>query len=287
MIGVDDISIPEPLIDLFEHASLWQIALLLFGGMVISAVAGLAARRLPALVFDRTEGEANDAFIVSAVLGLLALLLGFTFSLALSRYEDRREMVLQEANAIGTAYLRAQLIDEPQRARVSAILVEYADNRLALAGRIDDRFEQRMAKNDQLLVELWAHTARTPETSGANPVTSLFIASVNEVIDLDAARKNARAAKVPSAVYAVLMIYMMATAAFLGYSLVGMSTRIAAVGLFLLFSISMLLIVDIDRPLVGMLREQQKPMEDLLAFFASASPENLSAIAGEARAPVR
>ena len=271
-----DMIIPAPLLDLFEHAELSQVAIILFGGMIVSALLGFAVRRLPGLVLKREkEEEGQEAFIVSAVLGLLALLLGFTFSLALSRYDDRREMVLEEANAIGTAYLRAQLVAEPERTVISTILVDYATNRLELSGRPDERFDQLLARNDQLLVDLWGHTMKVPESSGATPVTSLMISAVNDVIDLDAARKNARAAKVPSAVYAVLMVYFLATAAILGYSLTGLWARMAAVMLFLLFSISILLILDIDRPNVGMLREQQKPMEDLLVFFQTASPEYL------------
>lgn len=79
------------------------------------------------------SGEGQEAYIVSAVLGLLALLMGFTFSLAVDRYETRRALVLEEANAIGTAWLRAQLLEAPHRDRIGGILIAYADNRLALS----------------------------------------------------------------------------------------------------------------------------------------------------------
>lgn len=273
MDGTEGGFVPVSLIKIFENAEISEVASLLFGGMIASALLGLAIRRLPGLVLKTREEDGQEAFIVSAVLGLLALLLGFTFSLALNRYDDRRELVLQEANAIGTAYLRAQLVGEPQRSKVSTILIEYAENQIQIAGPRDARFEQLLERNDRLLLDLWGHSMQVPESTGATPITSLFVSSVNDVIDLDAARRNARAAKVPSAVYAVLMIYFLGTAAILGYSLTGMWSRIAAVMLFLLFSIAMLLIVDIDRPNVGMLREQQKPMVDLLAFMETAGPE--------------
>jgi hypothetical protein len=269
----ENLLIPGALVQMFEQASLNTIWIALFGGMILAAAIGLTIRRAPSLILPSKDEDGQEAYVVSAVLGLLALLMGFTFSLALSRYEDRRELVLGEANAIGTTYLRAQLLNEPDRSEVSSILVEYASTRLELAQVSGDRVEDLLARSDALLVRLWAETKQVPVNSGSTPITSLFVASVNEVIDLDAARKNARAAKVPSAVYAVLMIYILISAAILGYSLVGFWARLAAIVLFLLLNLSMILIVDIDRPLVGMLREQQKPMEDLVAYFQTAPPE--------------
>ena len=78
------------------------------------------------LATDNQEG-----YIVSGVLGLLALMLGFTLAMAVDRFDTRRVLVLQDANAIGTTYLRAQLLDEPHRSRISRLLVDYTDNRIA------------------------------------------------------------------------------------------------------------------------------------------------------------
>ena len=269
----ENLLIPNALVDLFERSSLFEISLTLFGGMVAAALLGLFIRRAPGLLLPSKSPDGQEAYVVSAVLGLLALLMGFTFSLALSRYEDRRELVLQEANAIGTAYLRAQLLAEPDRRELSTILVDYSENRLNLAKSSGDSVKGLLNRNDELLIDLWARTKQASVNSGNTPITSLLISSVNDVIDLDAARKNARAAKVPSAVYAVLMIFIFISAAILGYSLVGFWARLAAIVLFLLLNLSMILIIDIDRPLVGMLREQQGPMEDLLAYFQTAPPE--------------
>lgn len=275
--GGGNFLIPGHLITLFEESTLYEIALSIFAGLVICAIAGFVIRRAPGLVLPAGSGEdGQEAYIVSAVLGLLALLMGFTFSLALDRYEDRRELVLQEANALGTAYLRAQLLPEPARSDISAILSDYTDNRIDLAGQRKENFAELLATNDALLVDLWARTVAAVENAGATPITSQFVASINEVIDLDASRKNARAAKVPSAVYAVLFIYFMVAAAILGYVLTGFWSRLAAVFLFVLFTLSLLLIIDIDRPLVGELREDQLPMEQLRDFIAGAPPDRFA-----------
>jgi hypothetical protein len=103
--------------------------------MLASASLGLLLRRRKerrAPWQERPEGESQEGFVISAVLGLLALLLGFTFSLALDRYEARGVLVLEEANAIGTSYLRSQVLDEPHRSRKSRILLEYTETRVQL-----------------------------------------------------------------------------------------------------------------------------------------------------------
>ena len=79
-----------------------------------------------------TTSMRQEGYLVGSMLGILALLMAFSFSMALDRYEERRHLVIQEANAIGTAYLRAQLLDEPYRTRLSRLLVDYTDNRIAL-----------------------------------------------------------------------------------------------------------------------------------------------------------
>lgn len=273
MAAVENVFIPKPLIALFEASSLNVISLVLFGGMIGAALVGWTVRRVPGLLFRAREVDGQEGYVVSAVLGLLALLMGFTFSLALSRYEERRDMVLQEANAIGTAYLRAQLLDADARREASTVLVAYTNNRLLLAGPVTGQTKRWLGRNDELLTDLWTATVGARKKSGDTPLTGLFVAAVNDVVDMDAARKNARAAKVPSAVYAVLALFIWISAGILGYSLAGFWARLAAIILFLLINLSMLLILDIDRPLVGLLREQQRPMEDLAALLRSTPPE--------------
>src|SRR5262245_54435690 len=103
------------------YAPLWEIGLFLIGGMFLAGLLGAWSRRR----FERRggdekeEGSGQEGYVVSAVMGLLALLVGFTFSMAIDRFDTRREHVLTEANAIGTTYLRTQLLEEPHRARIS------------------------------------------------------------------------------------------------------------------------------------------------------------------------
>lgn len=262
------------------HDWLNNSPLLLLGGgvlilMTLAVAGGIALRTWN----DRRDpsgsrgGEGGlEGYVVSAVLGLLALLMGFTFSLAVDRFEMRRALVLEEANAIGTTYLRAQLLQEPHRTRISQLLVNYTDNRITLGTAPPDRIAPLLVENDRMLTDLWAATASAFVTIKGIDFSSTFVDGVNNVIDLDAARKTARMARVPAEVFFVLFVYLIVTAGVLGYVFVGNRGRGAAAFMLALLTLSLLLILDIDRPNKGGVREAQTPMEQLRASFKAQPP---------------
>jgi hypothetical protein len=251
-------------------ANLGLIGLIVLGAMCVAAVAGAWLWRRSQKGAD-SEGS-QEGYIVSAVLGLLALLLGFTFSLAVDRFDARRLLVLEEANAIGTAYLRTQLLPEPNRGRLSGLLVRYTENRVALAKARPGQNSQLLAVNDALLTDIWAAAAAGFDSIKTLDFSSTFVESINSVIDDAAARKAARAARVPPAVFLVLFIYMVVTAGVLGYVLKGTRGRIAGGLLLALLTLSLMLIIDIDRPVLGVVTESQRPMEDLLTSLKATPP---------------
>src|SRR5688572_6962231 len=111
-----------------SNASMLLIASVILGMLLVAALAGWIVRRRvsPGRVDNEREiADAQLGYLIAAMLGNLALLLAFTFSVALDRYESRRRLAIEEANAIGTSYLRAQLLEEPHRTRISNILVAY------------------------------------------------------------------------------------------------------------------------------------------------------------------
>jgi hypothetical protein len=244
----------------------------MFAAMTLSAWIGYAVRRRQGDV-DSSVSDGQEGYVVSAVLGLLALLMGFTFSLAVDRFETRRTLVLREANAIGTTYLRAQLLPEPHRSRVSGLLVRYTDNRLALAkASREAQGYELLRRNDALVTDLWTATVAAFPLIKDLDFSSTFVQSMNDLIDLDAARKAARNASVPTEVFAVLFCYLAVTAAVLGYVMRGLRGRLSAAFLLCLLTISLMLIVDIDRPLGGGVTEGQGPMERLKKSLAAQPP---------------
>lgn len=217
--------------------------------------------------------EGSEGFVISSVLGLLALLMGFTFSLAVDRFETRRALVLEEANAIGTTYLRAQLLPEPHRQRISGLLVDYTDNRLILAQAPPDQIPNLLARNDALITDLWAATASAFTAIKGLDFSSSFLETMNNLIDLDTSRKAARLVRVPTEVFFVLVVYMIMTAGVLGYILEGRRSVGVAAFMLGLLSLALMLIVDIDRPTKGGIREGQGPMEMLRASLKAQPPQ--------------
>lgn len=219
--------------------------------------------------------ESHEGYLVSGVVGLLALLVGFTFSLTVDRFETRRSLVLQEANAIGTTYLRTQLLEEPHRARLSALLIAYTDNRLVLS-KLDDRSKlpALLERNDRLVTSLWQATVAAFPTIRGYDFSSSYLESMNTVIDLDLSRKAARLVRVPTEVFVVLIVYMVVTAWVMGYVLTGKQGRMTGMFLMLLTNLAVVMIMDIDRPARGGVTEGQAPMEMLRESMRQNPPAN-------------
>lgn len=259
-----------------EATPLWGIALSLLFAMAVSSLVGNVFRRRDQRLhpehLDDDKAEGNGSFMLSSVVGLLALLIGFTFALAVDRFETRRGLVLEEANAIGTAYLRTQLLEEPHRTRISQLLIQYTDNRIELSRLHNSEARPLVARNDQLLNQLWTETVAAWPTIRGIDFSSAYLDSMNAVIDLSESRKISRLAKVPSEVYLVLFIYLIANAGLVGYTRKSTRERWSALFLFLLLTLSLMLIIDIDRPVDGGINISQRAMEDLQASLRTTPP---------------
>lgn len=217
--------------------------------------------------------DGQEGYIVSGVLGLLALMLGFTLAMAVDRFDARRLLVLDEANAIETAYLRTQLLAEPHRTRLSRLLADYTDNRIALAAAARADAPRLLAANDRMLTEIWAGTAAAFDTIKDLDFSSTFVDAVNKVIELDDARKTSRLAHVPAEVLVVLSLYIVVTGGVLGYVLTGFRGQLAGAFLITLLTFSLALIIDLERPTAGGITESQVPMEMLRDSLKANPPE--------------
>jgi hypothetical protein len=266
------------LLDWTWLAPTWLLGALLLTAALAAAFAGHRLRLRNDR--DRSGGGAafgsdgQEGYIVSGVLGLLALMLAFTLAMAVDRFDVRRSLVLQEANAIGTTYLRAQVLGEPHRSRISTLLVDYVDNRIALASvQPGEDGAKLLADNDRMLTDLWAATAAAFDSISNLDFSSAFIETVNNVIDLDTARKASRLAHVPTEVLVLLSGYIVVTAGVIGYVLTGFRGQLAGAFLITLLTISLLLIIDLERPTRGGIVESQAPMELLRESLRKQPPE--------------
>jgi len=253
--------------------SLAGIVIFSLGSMLAAAVLGHAMYVLQHRRGKVKEDHSQEGYLVGGMIGVLALLMAFSFGMALDRFEERRHLVIQEANAIGTSYLRAQLLDEPHRTRLSNLLVAYTDNRIELASAKPAQQAQRLAANDRLLTEIWAAVTAARESAAAHSISVPLLNTYNEVIDLDTERKVARQVRVPAPLLVLLYGFLVITAAVIGYVLEERRARIGAFVFFLLLSFYVAIIADLSRPASGSIRESQEPMLMLRASLKSQPPK--------------
>ena len=249
--------------DLYDHS----LATIFVVGLVTIWVAIEIGYRLGERTIER--GSANVSTLESAVLGLLALMIGFTFAMALSRFDARRDAVLSEANAIGTTALRARLLPDPHRAEVLRLLREYVAIRLDITQRAVSRTDllAAMDQSNRLQEALWQQTkAIAAKDTGMVP-TGLFIQTLNEMIDNQAKRLAVLRNRVPNIVMLALFGVATIAGAFAGYAS-GLDDRRSRVPVYLmgfLVAAVILLIMDLDRPGSGFIDVSQQPMIDTAA----------------------
>src|ERR1044072_2772409 len=199
--------------------------------------------------------------IQGAVLGLLGLLLGFTFAMAVQRYDTRRGLVVQEANAIGTTYLRASMLPDAHQAPVKELLRRYVDLRLKYWPLADG--PAMLAEGTRLIgelqAELWRHATESAKEAPTD-ITAKFIESLNQTIDIGAERISALRAGIPKGVWLLLVMvaaFGCVTTSY-GAGAEGARSQLGSVFLPLLITVVIVLIFDISQPRVGVIQVGQQ-----------------------------
>jgi hypothetical protein len=223
---------------------------------------------------DHAKSQINA--VQAAILGLLALLLGFTFSMAMSRFETRKQMVLDESNAIGTAYLRAQLLPEPTRKEVSQLLRQYIEARLDFyAADIDTRrLQAAKEQTARLQSQLWSYAAAWGKQEPRAVTAGLLLSSLNEVIDLHSKGLTALENHVPEIIMFLLYFVALVATGLIGYccGLAGRRNFVVTLAASVLIAVVIMVIVDLDRPRRGLIRVGLVRMEELRGSLALPNP---------------
>jgi hypothetical protein len=218
----------------------------------------------------RFEQDANArassavSAVQGAILGLLGLLLAFSFAAAATRFLERQDLIVAEANAIGTAALRAELLDEPYHVGLYSALTHYTERRLEMSARLrvgilpDD-----LAEIERLHGRIWS-TARAGVL--AKPVAMLAVLGpVNELIDLHATRMAASRKHLPIPVLSLLLACSALAIAVTGYGSGIGDNRRSPLGfaLALLITVALLITIDLDYPRMGLLQLSDAPLQEL------------------------
>jgi hypothetical protein len=184
-------------------------------------------------------------------------------ALAVPRFDQRRELMVLEANAIGTTSLRAQMLPEPERSILQQLLRQYVDARLDFkaAGMNAEKIQAARVRSKQLQNDLWRQAAAVAQRS-PTPITGLFVQSLNETIDLDAKRLAAVENRIPKTIWLMLVLIALLTCVTVGFSQrQGFALSILVPPL--MIAVVMTPIADLDPPHSGLIRIDQQSMERL------------------------
>jgi hypothetical protein len=225
---------------------------------------------------DGEESTSTRTTIEGGLLALLGLLLAFTFSMSVARFDQRKALVLDEANALGTAYLRTGFLPEAERAESRALLRHYLDVRLGLylGGYDPQRFAAALAETDETQTRLWRLASQAAAADPRSVPVGLYVAALNEVIDLHESRVTAAFNRVPGIVLVVLSLLAIGGVWNLGYFCgIARSRNLVSTTVFsVLIALVIAVIIDLDRPREGFIRVGQQPLLDVRAAMQRDGP---------------
>src|SRR5262245_2366276 len=246
----------------------WLVFVLSFLAMTLAAwIGALLSRRRPV----QTEAREDFGIILAATLTLLGLVIGFTFSMALSRYDQRKNYEEAEANAIGTEYMRADLLPAADATRIRTLLARYLDQRILFySARDDGELRQIDRQTATLQAEMWA-AVRAPALAQPTPVAALAVAGMSDVLNSQGYTQAAWWNRIPLGAWSLMVAVALCANALLGLGAkrAKAESRLLLV-LPLVVAIAFFLIADIDGPRGGVIR---------------VVPQNLVSLAESLRSP--
>jgi hypothetical protein len=242
--------------------------------VVVTLVVYEAGFRLGRWWQVRTPGEQEaTGVLVGSIVGLLAFLLAITMGMASDRFDTRRGLVLEEANAIGTTYLRAGYLPEPASTQIRELLREYAPLRVATPDRA--KVQANIERSAVIGNQIWSIGEEVAKTTDQGDLVSLFLDSTNEVIDLHESRIVAGIySRVPETVLLLLLVGSALTLGMVGYS-AGLTLRrgvLSAIVLAITLAAVLTMVVDLDRPRDGFLTVSQQPILDVIKAIGAQPP---------------
>jgi hypothetical protein len=217
------------------------------------------------------SASADAGLILGATLTLLGLIIGFTFSMALSRYEERKHLEAEEANAIGTEYVRGDVLPAGDAQRLHALLAQYTKQRILFYEATHEQQLRRVnADTAQLQKELWSAVVG-PANSQTTPLTALAVSGMNDVLNSQGYTQAAWWNRIPASAWVLMVTIALCCNLLIGYS----TRRTAAESvmflvLSLMVAVSFFLISDIDSPRGGIIRVEP---ENLMTISQSFHPQ--------------
>jgi hypothetical protein len=255
------------------------ICLALFGLLIAAEVAGFRIGKTRTRPGAQNTAQSDMALILGAVLTMLSLLLGFTYAMSQSRFETRRQLVIDEANAIGTTFLRTQTLPEPRASELQELLRRYVALRAEAAGLKDDspeRIRDIDVRAKRLQDLMWSRATALAKES-PSPVVAIFVQALNDTIDFHGKRMAAFKSRVPYSIYLVLFGISAVAIGMAGlyFASGGRRRRIMTTIFAFLVTAIMWLILDLDNPVRGSIKATQQSLIELQQDLGPPSHDRL------------
>ena len=269
-----------------ETAPLWLIWIVITVGLIIAYEIGYrflsVHRGFQKQLSDDDEKGTAIGYMLPASLALLGLLIAFTFSMAAERFQTRRSLVVGEANAVGTTYLRLQLLDEPARTSLNRLMLSYIQAREDFFTAGDEAAKIAAADARTLAVEtlFWNGLSAALRAQPSATINPSLLETANEMFDLAASDRAALEGRVPISILRAILIYSVISAGFMGYAMALRHRRhlVGSTALFVLIALSISLIADLDRPRTGSVTVSNEPFS-----HAAKSIREMDAATAQAR----
>jgi hypothetical protein len=229
----------------------------LFFGMLLLLEAGrrIGIRRAAQ---DPEKARAGLGAVDGAVFGLMGLLVAFTFSGAVARFDARRQLIVEETNDIGTAYLRLDLLPASTQPALRDSFRRYVESRLAVYGKLPDiaAAKDELAKSAQLQRDIWTQTVAACRAAESPATTTLLVSALNAMIDITTSRTMAAQMHPPLSIFVMLFGLCLASALLAGYGMAASTTRswLHMVGFAAVTALAVYVILDIEFPRFGLIR---------------------------------
>ena len=206
---------------------------------------------------DQEGARAGLGAVEGAVFALMGLLIAFTFSGAASRFDARRQLIVEEANAIGTAWLRLDLLPPVSQPELRDLFRRYLDLRLAVYQKLPDLTAALadLDKANTLQGEIWSRAVAACQQS-PSPVSAQLIPALNQMFDIAATRTAAARMHPPAIIFILLGVLALMSSLLAGYAMAGGKTRswIHLIGFALIMATTVYVILDLEFPRLGIIR---------------------------------
>ena len=254
----------------------WLLALLLLGMLLVNEIGFRFGRHTREVTTEAKKAQAD--LVVAGLLGMLGLLLAFSFGIVNDKFAQRRQLVIDDANAIAKTYLRAELMPAPHDARIEALLRRYVAYRVG--GASPEAIETALARSGELHLELWAEASELGRAYPDSVMVGRFVEALNQMIDVHESRVAvALYLRLPDAIMTMLYAVALLSIGMVGFrsGLDRARSPVAAFVLVLAITVVLALILDLDRPVSRLFHVNQRAMTDVQTMIQQTPVRGASA----------